>query len=235
MKKIQKARECQYDVQFETIKKKGAIKLGPTASHLWRNDPRHVSFLLARYKFCAKMLAGKKNVLEIGCGDAFGTRLVLQTAPKVHAIDFDPLFINWARKQYKKENLAVTFQVADITKRSPVNGLFDGAYALDFIEHIKTNVEKIAMNNICKVLAEDAVFILGTPNITAKKYAGIDSRAGHVNLKTADDLRSLLGHYFKNVFIFSMNDEVVHTGFYPMANYLLAVTSVLKKKQDNHG
>jgi hypothetical protein len=25
------------------------------------------------------------------------------------------------------------------------------------------------------------------------------------------------------VFVFSMNDEVVHTGFYPMAHYLLAV------------
>jgi hypothetical protein len=25
------------------------------------------------------------------------------------------------------------------------------------------------------------------------------------------------------VFLFSMNDEVVHTGFYPMAHYLFAV------------
>jgi len=228
--KRQKAKECQYNIQFETIKKRGAIKLGPTASHLWRNDPRHLSFLLARYKFCAKMLAGKKNVLEVGCGDAFGTRLVLQTAPKVHAIDFDPLFINCAKKQYKKENLNITFQVTDITKKSPDHGIFDGAYALDFIEHIKADVEKTAMNNICRVLVKDAVFILGTPNITAKKYAGLDSREGHVNLKSADDLKGLLECYFNNVFIFSMNDEVTHTGFYPMANYLLAAASTLKKR-----
>ena len=30
-------------------------------------------------------------------------------------------------------------------------------------------------------------------------------------------------HHFRNVFIFSMNDEVVHTGFYPMAHYLFAL------------
>lgn len=180
------------------------------------------------------MLAGKKNVLEVGCGDAFGTRLVLQTALKVHAVDFDPLFINWAKEQYKKEDFNISFQAADITKKSPDNGVFDGAYALDFIEHIKKGVEKTAMDNICGVLAGDAVFIVGTPNITAKKYAGVDSRRGHVNLKSADGLNTLMGRYFKNVFIFSMNDEVVHTGFYPMANYLFAVASVLKKKRDCH-
>ena len=31
--------------------------------------------------------------------------------------------------------------------------------------------------------------------------------------------------WFHTVFVFSMNDEVVHTGFFPMANYLLAVCS----------
>jgi hypothetical protein len=29
--------------------------------------------------------------------------------------------------------------------------------------------------------------------------------------------------YFHAVFLFSMNDEVVHTGFAPMAHYLIAV------------
>lgn len=229
MRKRQKAKERQFDIFFQTARKKGAIKLGPAASHSWRNNPLNLSFRLARYKFCAKMLAGKKNVLEVGCGEAFGTRLVLQTVPKIHAVDFDPLFINWAKKQYNNEHLNITFQVADITKKSPSNGIFDGAYALDFIEHIKADVEKIAMNNICKVLSENAVFILGTPNITAKKYGVAISKKGHVNLKSADDLKGLLEHYFNNVFIFSMNDEVTHTGFYPMANYLLAVASTLKK------
>jgi hypothetical protein len=32
-----------------------------------------------------------------------------------------------------------------------------------------------------------------------------------------------MAKFFHHVFIFSMNDEVVHTGFYPMAHYLLAL------------
>jgi len=44
-----------------------------------------------------------------------------------------------------------------------------------------------------------------------------------VNCKDAPGLRQLMSQVFHNVFIFSMNDEVVHTGFYPMAHYLWAL------------
>jgi len=49
------------------------------------------------------------------------------------------------------------------------------------------------------------------------------SLAGHINLKSAATLRESLARRFTNVFIFSMNDEVVHTGFTPMAHYLFAL------------
>ena len=222
--------EHQYNIQFETIEKCGAVKMGPTASHLWRNDPRHLCFLLSRYKFCSKVLSGKKNVLEVGCGEAFGMPLVLQTVQHVHGIDFDPLFIEWAEKVTQKEMSRCSFSVLDITKNSPKNGPYDGAYALDFIEHICIEVENAAMQHICKVLSKNAMCILGTPNITASKYASEDSKIGHINLKSEESLRNLAQKYFDSVIIFSMNDEVVHTGYYPMAHYLFAVCSGVKKR-----
>ncbi len=45
------------------------------------------------------------------------------------------------------------------------------------------------------------------------------SKEGHINCKSGNDLK----RFFHNVFLFSMNDEMVHTGFSPMAQYLLAV------------
>ena len=39
------------------------------------------------------MLSGKQRVLEVGCGDAFGTRIVLQEVGAIYAIDFDPVFV----------------------------------------------------------------------------------------------------------------------------------------------
>ena len=222
MHKRKKTRERQYQIQVDTIDEKGPVHLGPTTSHLWRSDPRHLGFLLARYKFCAKMLAGKSSVLDVGCGDGFGIRVVLQEVVSIHGIDFDPLFIEWAQEHAEHEGLNCTFSVLDITQEAP-KGKFDAAYSLDFIEHIQPELEHKCMENICKALKPHAVCILGTPNITAKEYASRWSAHGHINLKSSESLRALLSRYFHNVLIFSMNDEVVHTGFYLVAHYLLGV------------
>ena len=45
----------------------------------------------------------------------------------------------------------------------------------------------------------------------------------HINLKNGKTIKELFDRYFYNTFVFSMNDEVMHTGFYPMAHYLFAI------------
>ena len=67
--------------------KRGVTQLGLMTNQGWRDDPKRLAFTLARYKFVAKMLAGRRNVLEIGCADAFGTRIVQQAVDKVTATD----------------------------------------------------------------------------------------------------------------------------------------------------
>jgi len=61
--------------------------------------------------------------------------------------------------------------------------------------------------------------------MTSKRgaYASPLSKEGHVNCKSAPDLKRLMQRHFHDVFIFSMNDEVVHTGFYALAHYLFAL------------
>ena len=61
------------------------------------------------------------------------------------------------------------------------------------------------------------------PSLESQKYASEPSKIGHVNCKTAAQLKSLSEVYFNNVFIFSMNDEVLHTGFHPMSHYLFSL------------
>ena len=51
------------------------ITLGPWTSFSFLSDPKHVSFVLARYKFVSKMLADKSTILEIGCGDGVGFKI----------------------------------------------------------------------------------------------------------------------------------------------------------------
>lgn len=223
-----KTREPQYQSQFDVLRDKGPVRLGPTASQIWRDDPRHLAFLTARYKFVSKILSGKTSALEAGCGDGFGMKLVLQEVKRVHGVDFDPLFASWAQDQARREGLNATFSTHDLTRESPPHR-FDAAYSLDVIEHIPRRLERRFVANISRTLKAHAILVVGTPNVTAREYQSEPSRIGHINLKSHRELRALLSEFFHNVLLFSMNDEVVHTGFYPMAHYLFAVGIEPKK------
>jgi len=214
-----KAKEAQNQIQFDNYSKE-PVTLGPYTTHIWKNDPRHLCFLLARYKFCAKMLEGKNTVLEIGCGDAFGIPVVAQGCGHVHGIDWEPLLLKDDRKRLK--HIRCSFSCMDITKAA-TKEKYDAAYSLDVIEHIPENREGRFFFNTCKSLHRDGVFIIGTPNITASAYATEASRTGHINLKSHKGLRDLMSKHFRNVFMFSMNDEVIHTGYGPMAHYLISM------------
>ena len=222
MSEQKQTKEPQYQIQFDTLQEKGSVQMGPSASHTWRSDPRRLTFFLARYKFCSKMLTGKSKVLEVGCSDGFGVRVLLQTVEFVHGVDFDPLYIEWATQHARTEGLNCTFSVVDITENE-VEGRYDAAYSLDMIEHLLPEKEHLYWEKVCSVLEPNGIFIVGTPNITASPYASKWSQEGHINLKSGETLKATMHEYFHNVFMFSMNDEVIHTGYYPMAHYLIAM------------
>jgi len=73
--------------------------MGLTSSQVWRDDPRWPCFLLARYKFVATMFSGPPEVLEVGCADAFSSRIVKREVEESVATDFDPIFIEDAARR----------------------------------------------------------------------------------------------------------------------------------------
>lgn len=99
----------------------------------------------------------------------------------------------------------------------------DAIYSLDVLEHIISDFESTFLTNVCLSLRNNGCAIVGMPSLESQTYASPASRDGHVNCKSGKDLQDLLRQYFEHVFLFSMNDEVVHTGFSKMAHYLLAL------------
>lgn len=217
----EKTKEPQYELLYEVIEKHGVATFGMMANESWNKDPRRTMITLARYKFVAKLFSGKQNVLEIGCADAFGTRLVQQEVGHITAIDFDPVFIQDAKSRENK-HWPITLFVHDMLS-GPVPGTFDAIYSLDVLEHIQPADEHTFMTNLLASMPTEAPAIIGIPSLESQRYASPQSKEGHVNCKSGLDFKHDLEKYFHNVFVFSMNDEVVHTGYYPMAHYLLAV------------
>jgi 2-polyprenyl-3-methyl-5-hydroxy-6-metoxy-1,4-benzoquinol methylase len=154
-----KTKENQYSLLFDVKEKYGIARLGLMVNESWNQDPKRTLFTLARYKFVARMLSGREHVLEVGCADAFGTRIVQQAVGKVSATDFDPLFIadvkerinpHWPMEAFVHDMLA-----------GPVPGNFDAAYALDVLEHIPERDEERFITNMIASLTPTGIAIFG--------------------------------------------------------------------------
>lgn len=221
MAERQETKEPQYGIVFDVVEKHGVSKLGLMVNESWNQDPKRTLFTLSRYKFVAKMLSGRAHVLEIGCADAFGTRLVQQEVGRVTAVDFDPVFIADANARIDPAWPMECFVHDMLT--GPVPGRYDGIYCLDVLEHIDPKDEGTFMEHLLATLDPAGATIIGIPSLESQAYASPQSKAGHVNCKSGKVFKAFLDRYFHNVFVFSMNDEVVHTGFTPMAHYLIAL------------
>lgn len=219
-------KEPQYEALVTLKKGRGLTTLGMMNNQVWQDDPRRLVFTLSRYKFVSKLLAGKQRVLEVGCGDAFASRIVKQEVQSLTVLDFDPIFVadiqDRADPQWPMES-----SVHDMLS-GPYPGTYDAIYSLDVLEHIEQSHEVMFIENIIRSLSTQGVLIVGMPSLESQAYASVQSKLGHVNCKSGKDLQSLFERYFHNVFLFSMNDEVVHTGFTPMAHYVIVVCTTPK-------
>jgi 2-polyprenyl-3-methyl-5-hydroxy-6-metoxy-1,4-benzoquinol methylase len=199
----------------------GETRLGLLKNWEWYDDPRRLLFSMARYKFVAKMFAGRKSVLEVGCGDAFCAPIVRQTVERLTVADFDESYIADAKARMK-DRWTFDAIVIDLMK-DKLPGLYDGIYSLDVLEHIPQQGEDEVIRRMIDALEPKGAVIIGMPSLESQAYASPPSKAGHINCKTEPEFRALMQRHFNNVFIFGMNDEVVHTGYGPMAHYRLAL------------
>jgi hypothetical protein len=217
-------REPQYNDSLELKDHIGLTSPGTKTDQVWHDDPRRLAFLLSRYKFVAKMLSGCGDVGEIGSGDVFGTGVVLQEMPNVTVYDFDPTS---TKDTGTRRDMRWPFkaEVHDILA-APLPRKHGALYSLDVMEHIASVDEDRFLTNICASLHENGLLMIGTPSLESRAYTSPQSKMDGVNCKSGPGFQALLNKYFTHVFIFSMNDEVVHAGFSRMAHYLFALCAV---------
>ena len=225
--------EKQYSDHF--IKKSQGINdvMGVMSVARWHSDPKLLAVTLSRYKFVSKMFQNFESVLEVGAGDCWASRIVLQTVKKLTLSDFDPIFeAEFYERKYNKDT-GCEFIIHNFVSNK-LSQVYDGIYALDVLEHIAPSDSEKFLSNICGSMSLSGAAIFGMPSLESQKYASEGSKQGHVNCQTGTELYTNLKVHFNNVFIFSMSDEVVHTGFLPMSHYLLALcVGPLKGRLDN--
>ena len=190
---------------------------------VFNENPLDFFIILARYKFGTRFIKKTNKVIDVGCGHGLGSVFLSKYSNLVIGADRDKDLVNANNSNYKKiKNLQ--FKEFDLLKpsKSFVNK-FDVVVSMDVIEHFKKQKLGTVVDSYYNLLNSDGFAIIGTPNIASRPYASQRRLDTHEFEFTRDEFEKTLLKKFKNVFIFSMTDEVVSTSFPNMAWFFIAI------------
>lgn len=194
------------------------VTLGRYVSYWFDRTPRRALYHMSYYKFAAKLI-GDRSVLDIGCSEGLGTWLLAKECASARGVDLDAEAIAVAQANWVGDEIA--FACEDFLAID--QGRFGAATSFDVIEHILSEHAGDFLRRMASSLEHDGIAVIGTPSLEGQRYASEVSKRGHVNVYDGERLEQELAEHFHHVFMFGANDEVVHTGFLPMAHYLIGV------------
>lgn len=141
---------------------------------------------LHRYAFAIEFTKDK-IVLDIACGEGYGSNLLSSNASFVYGVDIDKETIALAKQKYVKPNLQ--FSEGSTSKIPLENSSIDLVVSFETIEHHSEHEQM--MLEIKRVLKPDGMLIISTPD---KKYYS-DER----NYKNPFHVKELYEHEFKTI------------------------------------
>jgi 2-polyprenyl-3-methyl-5-hydroxy-6-metoxy-1,4-benzoquinol methylase len=150
-----------------------------------------------RYLYATQFIKDK-NVLDIACGEGYGSNLLAQTAKTVTGIDISPETIDFAKTKYKKENLSF---IEGSVGKIPVNGekVFDVVVSFETIEHVDALMQESFLKEVKRLLKDDGIFIVSSPNKLF--YSDIPNYKNEFHIKEfyEKEFIEFLRKYFKRV------------------------------------
>ena len=112
-----------------------------------------------RYAIVLDAVKGK-DVLDMACGEGYGSSSLADVARNVVGVDFSDEAIQHASTTYKKPNL--TFFQGSATNLSFADSSFDVVVSFETIEHLAEQAEMLA--DISRVLRPNGVLVISSPN-----------------------------------------------------------------------
>lgn len=148
------------------------MSIQPTGERLTVYYPGLISLEhVHRYAIACQLAVGKK-VLDIACGEGYGSHLLAQVAHEVTGADINEETVLAARKKYKHQNLI--FETASATSLPFPSASFDLVISFETLEHLAEQEQMIAE---CKrVLRPDGLLLISTPD-----KLNYSDKTGHKN------------------------------------------------------
>ncbi len=142
-----------------------------------------------RYLLAARFARGKQ-VLDLGCGEGYGSNLLADHADFVTGVDQDESIILHAKASYRKENLI--FMTGDAGKLPFREEYFDLVVCFEVLEHLP-DPERL-VREAKPVLKRDGLLVLSTP--IKGEYGQEHRNAFHIHEFAVEEFRNLIRKYF---------------------------------------
>src|SRR5262249_3064468 len=105
-----------------------------------------------------------KTVLDIACGEGYGTALIGQHAQKAVGVDIDEACIEWATEHYAASNNKLEFKKGTVENIPLADKSVDIVISFETIEHVSTNAQLRFLEEVKRVMRPDGMLIISTPN-----------------------------------------------------------------------
>jgi len=148
---------------------------------------------LHRYAITTELVSGKL-VVDIACGEGYGSALLAEKALQVTGIDLDPAIIDYAQKKYQHNNLY--FIQGSILEIPLDDHVADVAVSFETLEHVGDHEKVFA--EIKRILKPGGLFILSTPDKTFYSDQSGHKNPFHVREIYPDTLSELALKFFRN-------------------------------------
>jgi len=150
---------------------------------------------LHRYAQALDIVRGKV-VLDIACGEGYGSNLLSGLASQVVGVDIDDATVAGAKIKYRKSNLE--FFTGSAALIPCIDGYFDVVVSFETIEHHDEH-DKM-MLEIKRVLKPGGLLMISSPDKLFYSDKPGYKNPYHVKELYADEFKDLLKKYFKNTF-----------------------------------
>jgi 2-polyprenyl-3-methyl-5-hydroxy-6-metoxy-1,4-benzoquinol methylase len=147
---------------------------------------------LHRYALAKEFVQGK-TVLDIACGEGYGSHLLAETALMVQGVDIDESIIAKAKNKYTRKNLS--FAAGSVEKIPFERASFDVVVSFETLEHIAAHDTMLA--EIKRVLKPGGILLISTPDKKSYSDKPGYSNPFHKRELSEEEFKLVLKKYFR--------------------------------------
>lgn len=152
---------------------------------------------LHRYAF-ARDLATQKEVLDIACGEGYGSYLLAGVAKRVVGVDVSAEAIRHGQSRYAIDNLE--FRQGECSRIPLEDSSVDMVVSFETIEH--HDQHEVMLAEIKRVLRPDGMLVMSTPERELLHRVNEQRNEFHVKELSLPEFSRLLARHFRNTAMF---------------------------------